>query len=75
MRPWTTAYVTANGNCLPCCISPFSTADYESLLMGNLFERPFAELWNDDAYGSFRTRLLSAEPSPACASCGVYWSL
>jgi MoaA/NifB/PqqE/SkfB family radical SAM enzyme len=75
MRPWTTAYVTANGNCLPCCISPFSTADYESLLMGNLFERPFAEIWNDDQYGSFRTRLLSTEPSPACASCGVYWSL
>jgi MoaA/NifB/PqqE/SkfB family radical SAM enzyme len=75
MRPWTTAYVTANGNCLPCCISPFSTADYEGLLMGNLFERPFAEIWNDAAYRKFRTRLLSTEPNRACASCGVYWSL
>ena len=75
MRPWTTAYVTANGNCLPCCISPFSTADYDSLLMGNLFERPFAEIWNDAAYRTFRTRLLSTEPNHACASCGVMWSL
>ena len=75
MRPWTTAYVTANGNCLPCCISPFSTADYDSLLMGNLFERPFTEIWNDAAYRAFRTRLLSTEPNHACASCGVYWSL
>ena len=75
MRPWTTAYVTANGNCLPCCISPFSTADYDGLLMGNLFERPFAEIWNDAAYRMFRTRLLSTEPNHACASCGVYWSL
>ena len=46
MRPWTTAYITANGNCLPCCVAPFSTDDYESLIMGNLFERPFAEVWN-----------------------------
>ncbi len=75
MRPWTTAYVTANGNCLPCCISPFSTADYDSLILGNLFERPFAELWNDAAYGRFRARLLSADPNPSCAGCGVFWSL
>jgi MoaA/NifB/PqqE/SkfB family radical SAM enzyme len=75
MRPWTTAYITANGNCLPCCISPFSTADYGSLILGNLFERPFSEIWNDTAYGTFRTRLLSTHPNAACASCGVAWSL
>jgi MoaA/NifB/PqqE/SkfB family radical SAM enzyme len=75
LRPWTTAYVTANGNCLPCCISPFATHDYRSLILGNLFERPFAELWNTPLYQEFRTRLLSDQPHPACASCGVYWSL
>jgi MoaA/NifB/PqqE/SkfB family radical SAM enzyme len=75
VRPWTTAYVTANGNCLPCCISPFSTADYESLILGNLFERPFAEIWNEEAYAAFRARLLSVHPHHACANCGVYWSL
>ena len=41
MRPFTTAYITANGNCLPCCISPFTTADYDSLILGNLFEHSF----------------------------------
>jgi MoaA/NifB/PqqE/SkfB family radical SAM enzyme len=75
MRPWTTAYVTANGNCLPCCISPFATNDYESLLLGNLFERPFVEIWNDLLYQNFRTQLLSNHPNKACSSCGVYWSL
>ncbi len=75
MRPWTTAYVTANGNCLPCCVSPFATNDYESLLLGNLFERPFAEIWNDPLYQDFRTQLLSDHPNKACSSCGVYWSL
>jgi MoaA/NifB/PqqE/SkfB family radical SAM enzyme len=75
LRPWTTAYVTANGNCLPCCISPFATNDYDSLFLGNLFERPFTEIWNDPLYQNFRTRLLSDHPNKACSSCGVYWSL
>lgn len=75
MRPWTTAYVTANGNCLPCCISPFATSNYSSLILGNLFERPFAEIWRDHLYQEFRTNLLSLHPHEACASCGVYWSL
>lgn len=75
LRPWTTAYVTANGNCLPCCISPFATNDYESLILGNLFERPFSEIWNDPLYQKFRTDLLSDHPNQACSSCGVYWSL
>jgi radical SAM protein with 4Fe4S-binding SPASM domain len=75
MRPWTTAYITANGNALPCCIAPFATTDYDSLKLGNLFERPFEEIWNDERYREWRTRLLSANPYPTCAGCGVHWSL
>lgn len=75
MRPWTTAYITANGNALPCCISPFATLDYESLKLGNLFERPFEDIWNDTAYQHWRERLLSDTPHEACAGCGVHWSL
>jgi radical SAM protein with 4Fe4S-binding SPASM domain len=75
MRPWTTAYVTANGNCLPCCISPFTISDYDSLILGNLFKHPFEEIWNNPRYQTFRTRLMSNTPNPSCASCGVYWSL
>jgi len=75
MRPWTTAYVTANGNLLPCCISPFATTDYDSLKLGNLFEQPFADAWNAERYREWRTRLLGDHPHTACAGCGVHWSL
>jgi MoaA/NifB/PqqE/SkfB family radical SAM enzyme len=75
MRPWTTAYITANGNALPCCIAPFATLDYESLKLGNVFEQPFDSVWNDGRYQDWRRRLLSPEPHPACANCGVCWSL
>jgi MoaA/NifB/PqqE/SkfB family radical SAM enzyme len=75
MRPWTTAYVTANGNCLPCCISPFASDDYDSLILGNVLERPFSQIWNEAAYQKFRTGLLSRHPQQVCANCGIHWSL
>ena len=75
LRPWSTAYVTANGNCLPCCISPFATNDYKSLILGNLFERPFDAIWNAPLYQEFRLNLLRKSPGQVCDQCGVAWSL
>ena len=75
LRLWSTAYVTANGNCLPCCIAPFATQNYESLIMGNLFAQPFTEIWNDKKYRTWRRTLLSQTPPPACRGCGIHWNL
>ena len=75
LRPWTTAYVTANGNLLPCCIAPFATQDYDRLELGNLFTQRIADQWNGDRYQQWRARLLSDHPNSACAGCGVHWSL
>ena len=75
MRPWTTAYVTANGNLLPCCIAPFATTDYDSIKLGNLFEQSMDEAWNAERYREWRGQLLSDHPHTACAGCGVHWSL
>lgn len=74
-RPWTLMYITANGNVLPCCISPFAERDYDSLILGNAFERPLMEIWNDHLYQKFRNDLQSEKPHNACANCGVRWSL
>jgi MoaA/NifB/PqqE/SkfB family radical SAM enzyme len=74
-RPWSTAYITANGNALPCCISPFATTHYEELVLGNVWQKSFAEIWDDAPYRAWRKALLSANPHQACSGCGVYWSL
>lgn len=74
-RPWTLMYITANGNVLPCCIAPFAERDYSSLVLGNVFERPLMEVWNDYLYQKFRTELQSESPPSACKNCGVRWSL
>ncbi|MGH7354247.1 MAG: SPASM domain-containing protein [Candidatus Rokuibacteriota bacterium] len=74
-RPWTLSYVTANGNVLPCCISPWVTRDYAGLILGNAFEQPLAEIWNGERYQRFRTAFESDTPPEACRGCGICWSI
>jgi MoaA/NifB/PqqE/SkfB family radical SAM enzyme len=75
-RPWTLMYVTANGTALPCCIAPFATPDYQSIMLGNVFERPLEEVWNGERYQELRGAVLSEAPAPwPCQHCGVKWSL
>jgi radical SAM protein with 4Fe4S-binding SPASM domain len=74
-RPMTLAYITANGNVLPCCFSPFTTRDYPSLILGNVFETPLLKIWGSESYGNFRAALQSDTPPEACDRCGVAWSL
>jgi MoaA/NifB/PqqE/SkfB family radical SAM enzyme len=74
-RLWTSTYITAHGNVLPCCISPFSATDYASLILGNVFETPFAQIWNDRGYLERRARLYTDHPLHPCELCGTSWSL
>ena len=74
-RPKTLMYITANGNVLPCCISPFSTADYASIILGNVFESPLQEIWLGSKYTDFRKTHQTDTPPKCCRGCGVLWSL
>lgn len=75
-RPWTLMYITANGTALPCCIAPFAASDYQSIMLGNVLERPLDEVWNGERYGELRAAVLSEAPAPwPCQNCGVKWSL
>jgi len=74
-RPWEVAYITAWGNLLPCCISPFSSLDYDSLILGNIFEQGLEKIWTGEKYLEFRRRHQSSNPPGSCIGCGVEWSL
>ena len=74
-RPWTLSYVTANGNVLPCCISPWVARDYRALILGNAFAEPFADIWNGARYRQFRINFESERPPDACRGCGLLWSI
>jgi radical SAM protein with 4Fe4S-binding SPASM domain len=72
-RPWRSTYVTANGNVLPCCFAPFTTGDYQGVILGNVFERPMSEIWNGSAYEAFRRAHASDDPPECCRGCGTRW--
>jgi len=74
-RPSTLMYITANGNVLPCCIAPFATVDYASILLGNVFNESLEEIWTGARYHSFRKQHQSETPLKYCRGCGVQWSL
>jgi MoaA/NifB/PqqE/SkfB family radical SAM enzyme len=74
-RPWTLMYITAHGRAIPCCIAPFSMRGYDSFTLGDATQQSLREIWNGSRYQAFRSALLSDKPPPACASCGLRWSL
>jgi MoaA/NifB/PqqE/SkfB family radical SAM enzyme len=74
-RPWTLAYVTANGNVLPCCISPWVARDYAGLILGNAFHEGLASIWDGERYQQFRRAFESSTPPDPCRGCGLLWSI
>src|SRR5437660_8068744 len=74
-RPWTLMYFTAHGRAIPCCVAPFSMRGYDSFTLGDATQPSLSEIWNGPRYQAFRGALLSAQPPPACANCGLRWSL
>lgn len=74
-RPWTLSYVTANGNVLPCCISPWVARDYGALILGNARTDSFEAIWNGERYQRFRADFESDTPPDPCRGCGLLWSI
>lgn len=75
-RPFKNAYVTVNGNLLPCCIAPFSSGpNIDQHVLGNIFQDSFEEIWNGQRYKEFRQAFQSDEPWECCSHCGLDWSL
>ncbi len=63
--PWRSAYIAANGDVVPCC----QIADSSVVKMGNLFDEPFANIWNNDKYRELRRRIASNNIPHYCRSC------
>jgi MoaA/NifB/PqqE/SkfB family radical SAM enzyme len=74
-RPWSLMYFTAHGRAIPCCIAPFSQRGYDGFTLGEATQQSLRDIWNGPRYQEFRRALLSDQPPPACASCGLRWSL
>lgn len=74
-RPYSLAYIAATGNVYSCCFAPFHPGPAATRVLGNVFEQPFAAIWNGARYSAFRVAFESDEPWDQCAGCGSKWSL
>jgi MoaA/NifB/PqqE/SkfB family radical SAM enzyme len=82
-RPFRNAYIQADGDFLPCCITPFSMGpmrdqlgpNLEKLVLGNIFSQSFDDVWRGRRYKAFRDAFDSDNPWPCCLRCGTDWSL
>jgi radical SAM protein with 4Fe4S-binding SPASM domain len=74
-RPTALMYITSNGNVLPCCIAPFATADYDTIVLGNAFKSSLADIWTGPKYSTFRKMHQTQLPPKCCRGCGILWSL
>ena len=74
-RPYSLAYIAATGNVYSCCFAPFHPGPAAARVLGNVFEQPFAAIWNGARYTAFRAAFESDEPWDQCAGCGSKWSL
>ena len=66
LLPWFSLYITVDGNVRPCC----SFGEGETLVMGNLFEQSFDEIWNGERYRKFRRDALDRKLTyTVCRNC------
>jgi radical SAM protein with 4Fe4S-binding SPASM domain len=62
---WTSAYIAANGDVVPCSV----IADSNVVKMGNVFEQDFREIWNGEAYQTLRERIATHDLPDHCKHC------
>lgn len=60
--PWQTLPINVNGDVTLCDCQP-------DQVIGNIFQQPLAEIWNGSKMVSFRKKMTSTAPPPACLAC------
>lgn len=63
--PWTSAFIAANGDVVPCCI----LANSDVVKMGNVLENDFSIIWNSEEYQDFRKRIRNHDLPEFCRNC------
>ena len=63
--PWQSSYIAANGDVVPCC----QIADSSVVKMGNVFDEPFAGIWNNGKYRELRQRIADGDIPHYCRGC------
>lgn len=73
IMPWTSSYISANGDVVPCCYlvnDSLTLPEGRRPVMGNIERQGWKEIWNGDKYREMRRSIKRGErPYPACKTC------
>lgn len=71
--PWTSSYISANGDVVPCCYlvnDSLTLPEGRRPVMGNIERQGWKDIWNGDKYREMRRSIKRGErPYPACKTC------
>src|SRR3989338_6615004 len=68
--PWVSCFITVDGFVTPCCVQG---SDPKIINFGNILERDFRDIWNNQQYQGFRKQLKSKYPPVVCQDCPGYY--
>lgn len=72
---WAMPFIFADGTVIPCCAQnlQFDRALQRRTSMGNIFEKPFKEIWKT-SYVDLRRKFRKGELPACCVDCALYES-
>jgi len=62
-HPWTSVSINEQGDVMPCCAT--------SVVMGNMNNASFADIWNGPRYRKLRRTVNSSRPLSFCRNCAL----
>jgi pyrroloquinoline quinone biosynthesis protein E len=65
--PWNSAFITSNGDVVPCCV----LGDSDTENMGNVFEKKFVKIWYSKKYRDFREKIRTFDLPNYCKHCYI----
>lgn len=71
---WTMPFIFVTGDVIPCCAGNEAGCRQfqKETALGNIFEKPFKEIWRGEKYRSLRKSLKEGKTPLSCKNCSIY---
>ena len=71
---WWMPFIFVDGTVIPCCaLNEQNDRSWQrEFSLGNIFETPFKEIWNNEEYTNMRGKLKEGECPRNCSRCPIY---
>jgi len=71
---WIMPFIFVTGHVIPCCVgNEANQREFQKRhSLGNVFEKPFKEIWNSKEYKKFRYDIIHGKTPIQCTTCTAY---